>query len=83
MSMTMPDAVIELLKASQALSVADRRLLADAIWESIPIDDGWQPSDAVLAEVHRRLEEHDRDPSSAIGWDEMQERLSKLRQRFQ
>ena len=64
----MTNAVTELLEASKALSIADRLALADAIWETIPIDDDWRPSATVLAEVHRRLEEHDRDPGSAIAW---------------
>ncbi len=75
----MTNAVAELLEASKALSVADRRTLVDAIWDSISIEDGWRPSAAVLAEVYRRLEEHDRDPSSGISWEEMQLRLQQHR----
>ncbi len=75
----MTNAAAELLEACKALSVADRLALADAIWETIPIDDDWRPSASALAEVHRRLEEHDRDPGSAVSWEEMQLRLKRLR----
>lgn len=75
----MTNAVAELLEASKVLSIADRMALADAIWESISIDDGWRPSEAVLKELDRRTAEHDRDPSTAIEWPEMQSRLEALR----
>lgn len=71
----------ELIETSKGLSVADRKKLANAIWESIPLDDNWQPSGAALAEIHKRMDEHDRDPGSSMSWDEMQQRLSQLRLR--
>lgn len=80
---TMTDSMQAILDASRALSIEERRALAEAIWDTISLEDDWRPSDAVLAEVHRRLEEHDRDPSTAVSWDEMQMRLQRLRQRLQ
>lgn len=71
-----------LLEASQLLTVADRLALADAIWETIPIDEDWRPSEAVLAELDRRMAEHGRDPGSAIEWPEMQRRLEELKAKF-
>lgn len=75
----MTNAVAELLEASKALSVADRLALADAIWETIPIDDDWRPSPAVLAELDRRRAEHLADPGSAITSEEIWSRLNALR----
>jgi putative addiction module component (TIGR02574 family) len=77
----MSPTVTELVEASKALSVEERKALADAIWESVSVEEGWRPSEATLTEVHRRLEAHDRDPGSAVTWQEMQQRLEQLRGR--
>ncbi len=73
----MTNVVADLLEASKALSGADRLALADAIWETIPIDDEWRPSPTVLAEVHRRREEHMANPGSALTSEEMWTRLDQ------
>jgi putative addiction module component (TIGR02574 family) len=75
-------AIVDLVEASKALSVEERKALANAIWESVSGDTNWRPSQAALAEVHRRLEEHDRHPGSAVSGEEMQQRLEQLRARM-
>jgi putative addiction module component (TIGR02574 family) len=66
----------ELLK----LSVAERIQLAEDLWESIASEPEALPiTDVQRAEIERRLVEHDRDPESAIPWEEAR---GRLHQRF-
>ena len=59
------------------LSPAERIGLAHDLWESVPADHVNLPpvTEAQLAEVERRLAEHRADPSSAIPWEEVRDRL--------
>jgi putative addiction module component (TIGR02574 family) len=55
------------------LSVAERIQLAEDIWDSIAAAD---PESAVLTpvqaqEVQARLDAHDRDPASAVPWEQV------------
>lgn len=55
------------------LSVAERIQLAEDIWDSIAAE---SPDSMVLTSdqrqaVQARLEEHDRDPTSAVPWDQV------------
>ncbi|MBA2693196.1 MAG: addiction module protein [Rubrobacter sp.] len=62
----------ELLK----LSVPERIQLAEDLWDSIAAESEALPlTDAQRAEAERRLAEHDRDPESAISWEEVRGRL--------
>ena len=66
----------ELLK----LPVPERLELAMALWDSIAepeLQDQLPLTEAQKAELDRRLAEHDRDPSRAIPWEEVQRRLHK------
>jgi putative addiction module component (TIGR02574 family) len=66
----------ELLK----LSVAERIQLAEDLWDSIASEPEALPiTDVQRAEIERRLVEHDRDPESAIPWEEAR---GRLHQRF-
>ncbi len=66
----------ELLK----LTVAERIQLAEDLWDSIVAKPDALPlTDAQQAEIERRLAEHDRDPESAIPWEEAR---ARLHQRF-
>ena len=67
----------ELLK----LSVPERIQLAEDLWDSIAAEPEALPplTDAQRAEIERRLAEHDRDPTSAIPWEEVR---ARLHQRF-
>ncbi|MGH3086121.1 MAG: addiction module protein [Rubrobacteraceae bacterium] len=67
----------ELLK----LSVPERIQRAEDRWDSIAAEPEALPlTDTQRAETERRLAEHDRDPASALPWEEVRERL---RQRFE
>ena len=58
------------------LSVAERLELIEDLWDSIAADPGSLPLTAGQEqEIERRLADHERDPSSAIPWEEVRERL--------
>lgn len=66
----------ELLK----LSVPERIQLAEDLWDSIAAKPDALPlTDTQRAEIERRLAEHDRDPESALPWEEAR---CRLHQRF-
>lgn len=62
------------------LSVAERIQLAMDLWDSVVAEDGDLPlSEEQWQEIKRRIDDHERDPSSAIEWHELRARLlSKL-----
>jgi len=54
------------------LSPDERRELIDEIWDTLPLEaDDFELTEEQKAELDRRLEEHERDPSSAIPWEEV------------
>ena len=62
------------------LPVPERLELAMALWDSIAepeLQDQLPLPEAQKAELDRRLAEHDRDPTRAIPWEEVQQRLHK------
>ena len=61
------------------LPSAERIELAMEIWDSIAPEDIPGPTPEQMVEIERRLAEHQRDPSSAIPWEEVQ---ARLRSRF-
>jgi len=68
--MTRSELVAELLK----LEPEERLELVEVLWDSV--DDKDKPlTDAQAAEVKRRIDEHERDPSSAIPWEVVRARL--------
>lgn len=62
------------------LSAAERVRLAVELWDSIGTNPDLETlpyTEAQRREVRRRLEEHRRDPSTAIPWDEVRERIRR------
>ncbi len=58
------------------LSVLERMKLIEDLWDSISAETGALPlTEEQRREVDRRLDEHERDPSTAIPWEEARERL--------
>ena len=62
------------------LSIAERLQLVEDIWDSIAEEAQTAPdalpiSEEELAEVRRRREEHERDPGSAIPWEQVRAEL--------
>lgn len=62
------------------LSPAERIQLAQDLWDSIPEDpELLLLTESQIAELDGRLAEHERDPSSAVAWEDVRVRL---RERF-
>ena len=63
------------------LSPAERLDIAERLWESVdpsdPVfaDDLAPLTDEQMQEIRRRVEAHERDPSSAIPWEDVKARL--------
>lgn len=60
------------------LSVSERLQLVEDIWDSIDAeapDDALGLSEAQKAELHRRVAEHQADPSSSIPWEQVRAKL--------
>ena len=63
------------------LSPAERIDIAEKLWESVDpndpniVDDITPLSEEQMQEVRKRIAEHERDPGSAIPWDEIRARL--------
>ena len=68
----------ELLATAKALPLPERIELAEALWDSIT-QDGYEPplTPAQEAEIDRRLDEHRRDPQSAIPWERVKTELEQ------
>lgn len=61
----------------RALSVSERIQLVEDIWDSIVSEnpESVQLTPAQRAELKRRLDAHDADPSNAVSWDEVRSEL--------
>ena len=59
------------------LSVAERIQLAEDLWDSIALEPAEAPglTDAQRQELQRRLREHERDPSTAVPWEQVRAEL--------
>ena len=64
------------MDAIRRLSVSERLALVEEIWDSISADPESVPiSEAQIAEARRRLADHEADPSTAVSWEDAEERL--------
>ena len=64
------------------LSIEDRIALAQAIWDSIPVEPH-RPllTDAQRQELQRRLDDHEANPDDVIPWEKVKaEALARFRQ---
>jgi putative addiction module component (TIGR02574 family) len=69
---------IDLADQIRQLSVDERIRLIGDIWEGIHADSEPPPlTEAQRSELARRMDEHKRDPSSAIPWEEAFAKLSE------
>jgi len=71
--MTRHELVDQLLK----LSTEERMQAAEELWESVANEpDGpFALSDEQMRELERRIDEHERDPSTATSWEVVRARL--------
>lgn len=61
----------------KTLSVAERIQLVEDIWDSIAADapETVQLSEMQKAELHRRAQAHQDDPSTSVPWEQVREKL--------
>jgi putative addiction module component (TIGR02574 family) len=70
--MTRSELVAELMK----LDPQERIQAAEELWQSVAEEGvSHEFSDEQLQEIERRLDEHERDPSTAIPWEVVRARL--------
>jgi putative addiction module component (TIGR02574 family) len=68
-----------LIAEAMQLPREERLQLVEDLWNSVIDDERWLPTSDQLAEARRRLEEHRRDPSTAIPAERI---LTRLQSRF-
>jgi putative addiction module component (TIGR02574 family) len=69
----------EVMEALLKLPSSERADLALALWESLDEADhdaSFELTPELVAELDRRMAEHDADPSTAIPWEEVRKKLS-------
>jgi putative addiction module component (TIGR02574 family) len=64
-----------LLKELMELTPEERIQLAEDLWDSIAPEEMPPLTDEQMAEMDRRLAEHERDPSSALPWEDVRKWL--------
>jgi len=69
-----------LIEEAMQLPSDERVQLGEEIWNSVIDDEQWMPTPEQLAEARRRLEEHRRNPSTAIPAERV---LARLKSRFE
>ena len=57
------------------LTPKDRRDLVEDLLAVVEEDEDFALTPEQMAEIDRRIAEHERDPSSAVPWEEVKERL--------
>ena len=57
------------------LSAAEKLELIGKLWDSIAPEDHPPLTEAQMAELDRRQAEHERDPSSALSWEDVKAKL--------
>jgi putative addiction module component (TIGR02574 family) len=69
-----------LIEEAMQLPSDERVQLGEEIWNSVIDDEQWMPTPEQLAEARRRLEEHRRNPSTAIPAERV---LARVKSRFE
>jgi putative addiction module component (TIGR02574 family) len=60
----------------EGLSITEKVELLDAVWESLEAD-ARSLTDAQRAELDRRIQRHEQDPSDVIPWEKVRANLFK------
>ncbi len=70
----------DLLSEIKKLSVSERILIVESIWDSITLSDEDVPvTDEHIKELDKRLHDHKMNPSDTVKWDDLKKRIkSKL-----
>jgi putative addiction module component (TIGR02574 family) len=69
-------AVSDLRNQVKALSTEEKADLLDAVWESLEAD-ALSLTEAQRAELDRRIERHEQNPSDVIPWEQVRAGLFK------
>jgi putative addiction module component (TIGR02574 family) len=64
-----------LLKELMELTPEERIQLAEDLWDSIAADEMPPLTDEQMVEMDRRFAEHERDPSTALPWEDVRKWL--------
>jgi putative addiction module component (TIGR02574 family) len=64
-----------LLAEIMNLTPQERRDLAEELFDAVAEEEVFALTPEQMAEIDRRVEEHERDPGSAIPWEEARDRL--------
>ena len=64
-----------LLSEIMQLTPEERRDLAVDLWAAVSEDEDFALTAEQMSEIDRRIEEHERDPGSAIPWEVVRDRL--------
>ena len=64
-----------LLAEIMQLTPEERLDLAEQLWVAVAEDEAFALTPEQKAEIDRRIAEHERDPSSAIPWEDVRDRL--------
>ena len=59
----------------RSLSVEERVKIAQAVWDSLPEQAALPASPELAAELDRRLDAYEADPTDLLSWDEVLEQL--------
>jgi putative addiction module component (TIGR02574 family) len=72
--------ILEKLPAVQQLTPTEQSQLVEELWERwLPRDD--EPTNAAIVELlQARMEHYRQHPESAVTWDEVKQRIERLRQ---
>ena len=60
-----------ILKEAMALGEIERRDIAERLFETLETGDDFTDDDEWFAELERRSDEMDRDPSASISWEDV------------
>lgn len=76
----MNDRVKRLTDEARVLTEEERVHLIEALWDTLPDDSGVVPvPDAHLADLSKRIDEHEADLSGAVPWEIAKARLMSRR----
>lgn len=64
-----------LLAEIMQMTPKERRDLVEELCAAVEEDEAFALTPEQMAEVDRRIAEHERDPSSAVPWEEVRDRL--------
>lgn len=69
--------IAERIPAVKELSIQDKWLLANELWDEVEEhQEAWPSTPEIIAIVEQRFADHERDPSTALSLEEFKNRLT-------